>query len=76
VVTEFACRATGGPQHNSGRSMYDSHVHLRLTNKEWTAFMHDLDQSLYKFRVPEAERAEFIALIESAKPDMGLIDAS
>jgi len=56
--------------------MYDSHVHLRLTNKEWTAFMHDLDQSLYKFRVPEAERAEFIALIESAKPDMGLIDAS
>ncbi len=58
LVTEFACWATGGPQHYSGRSM------------------HDLDQSLYKCKVPEAERAEFIALVESVKPDMGLIDAS
>jgi hemoglobin len=75
LVTEFVCWATGGPQHYSGRSMYDSHAHLRMTNKEWAAFMHDLDQSLYKFKVPEAERAEFIALVESVKPDIGLIDA-
>ena len=74
LVTEFACWATGGPQQYSGRSMRDSHVHLKMTQKEWAAFMHDLDQSLYKFKVPEAERAEFIALVESVKPDMGLID--
>ena len=75
LVTEFVCWATGGPQHYSGRSMYDSHAHLRMTNKEWAAFMHDLDQSLYKFKVPEAERAEIITLVESVKPDIGLIDA-
>ena len=74
LVTEFVCWATGGPQQYSGRSMHDSHAHLRMTNKEWAAFMHDLDQSLYKFKVPEAERAEFIALVESVKPEIGLID--
>jgi hypothetical protein len=46
-----------------------------MTHKEWAAFMHDLDQSLYKFEVPEAERAEFIALVERVKPEIGLIDA-
>jgi hemoglobin len=75
LVTEFVCWATGGPQHYSGRSMYDSHAHLRMTNEEWAAFMHDLDQSLYKFKVPEAERQELIALMESVKPEIGLIDA-
>jgi len=75
LLTEFACWATGGPQHYSGRSMHDSHAHLRMTNKEWAAFMHDLDQALYRFEVPEAERAEFIALVERVKPEIGLIDA-
>ena len=75
LVTGFACWATGGPQHYAGRSMHDSHAHLRMTNKEWAAFMHDLDQSLYKFKVPEAERQELIALMESVKPEIGLIDA-
>jgi hemoglobin len=74
LVTEFVCWATGGPQQYSGRSMHDSHAHLRMTNKEWAAFMHDLDQSLYKFKVPEAECAELIALVESVKPEIGLID--
>ncbi len=74
LVTEFVCWATGGPQQYSGRSMHDSHAHLRMTNKEWAAFMHDLDQSLYKFKVPEAECAELIALVESVKPEIGIID--
>jgi hemoglobin len=66
--------ATGGPQQYSGRSMLDAHLHLKMTNKEWNAFMHDLAQSLYKFKVPEREREEFVALVESVKAEMSLID--
>ena len=74
LVTEFSCMAMGGPQQYTGRSMYDSHVHLRMTNHEWDSFMHALDQSLYKFNIPEAERNEVVALIGGLKSDMGLID--
>ncbi|MEM7125076.1 MAG: group 1 truncated hemoglobin [Chloroflexota bacterium] len=74
LVTEFVGQVTGGPQQYTGRSMHDSHAHLRMTNAEWVAFMHDLVQSLYKFNVPETERNEVVALMESVKSEMGLID--
>ncbi len=70
LVTEMSCWATGGPQQYSGRSMHESHAHLKITGEEWVAFMEDLDATFDKFQVPEPERAEFIAIIASTKPDI------
>ncbi len=70
LVTEMACWATGGPQQYSGKSMADSHAHLKITPQEWVAFMEDLDTTFDKFQVPQPERAEFTAIIESTKPDI------
>jgi hemoglobin len=72
LVTEMSCWATGGPQQYSGRSMYDSHAHLKITAEEWVAFMEDMDDTFDKFSVPKPERDEFIAIIESTKPDIVL----
>jgi hemoglobin len=69
-VTEMLCWAAGGPQTYSGRSMVDSHRHLHITAEEWDAFMDDLDQTLDKFAVPEPERSEVVAIVESTKPDI------
>jgi len=66
-VTELACSAAGGTQTYSGRSMGDSHRHLMITEDEWRAFMDDVQQTLNKFEVPEPERQELIAIIESTK---------
>jgi hemoglobin len=66
-VTELACSAAGGTQTYSGRSMGDSHRHLMITEDEWQAFMDDVQQTLNKFEVPEPERQELIAVIESTK---------
>ncbi len=66
-VTEMVCWAAGGPQRYSGRSMGDSHRHLRITEDEWAAFMDDLHQSLARFRVPAAEGRELVAIVESTK---------
>jgi len=66
-VTELACSAAGGTQTYSGRSMGDSHRHLMITEDEWQAFMDDVRQTLNKFAVPEPERQELIAIIESTK---------
>jgi hemoglobin len=69
-VVEMLCWAAGGPQTYSGRSMVDSHRELRITADEWDAFMDDLDQTLTRFAVPEPERGEVVAIIESTKPDI------
>ena len=69
-VTEQVCWAAGGPQTYSGRSMLDSHRELLITAEEWDAFMDDFHQTLAKFSVPERERGELDAIIESTKDDI------
>ena len=69
-VTEQVCWAAGGPQTYSGRSMADLHRDLLISNQEWDAFMDDFDQTLTKFDVPERERGELVAIIESTKNDI------
>lgn len=66
-VTELLCQTSGGPQQYSGRSMGDSHRHLMITDQEWDAFMDDLQQTFDRFDVPEQERAEVKAIVESTK---------
>jgi hemoglobin len=68
LVTEMVCWATGGPQQYSGRSMEESHRHLKITPDEWTAFIDDFQQTLDKFAVPTAEQQELQAIVESTRP--------
>jgi hemoglobin len=61
LVTEMDCWATGGPKKCTGRSMKESHRHLVITAAEWEAFLDDLQQTLDKFAVPQAEIKAIIA---------------
>lgn len=70
LVTEMVCWATGGPQRYSGRAMRDSHAHLKITADEWEAFLRDLHATLDKFSVPERERGEILAIVESTRGDI------
>ncbi|MBI1915184.1 MAG: group 1 truncated hemoglobin [Planctomycetes bacterium] len=72
LVTEQVCQAAGGPQRYTGRSMYDSHVHLDITEQEWQAFLDDLKQTFDQFGVPQAERAELLAIVDSTKREIVL----
>jgi hemoglobin len=47
--------------------MESSHRHLHITPGEWDAFMDDVAQTLDKFAVPAAERAEVVAIVESTR---------
>jgi hemoglobin len=67
LVTEMLCWAAGGPQSYSGRGMDESHRHLRITAREWQAFLDDLQQTLEKFAVPEPEQAEIKALVDGTR---------
>ena len=70
LVTEQVCEATGGPQRYTGRSMYDSHAELDITEEEWQAFRDDFQQTLDKFDVPAKEQDELFAIVESTKGDI------
>jgi len=72
LVTEQVCQATGGPQRYTGKSMYDSHVHLEITEGEWQAFLDDFKQTLDKFKVPTAEQGALFAIVDSTKKDIVL----
>ena len=72
LVTEMVCWATGGPQKYTGRTMKESHQDLMITAAEWEAFLDDLQQTLDKFAVPQAEQGELFAIVESTKNDVVL----
>ena len=69
-VTEMVCWATGGPQKYTGRAMSESHKDLNITEGEWVAFCKDFHDTMAKFNVPEAERNELFAIVESTKGDI------
>jgi hemoglobin len=69
-VTEQVCWAAGGPQTYSGRSMLETHRELGISSQEWDAFMDDFHQTLATFNVPERERGELDAIVESTKDDI------
>ena len=70
LVTEMVCWAADGPQKYTGRSMLDSHRDLMITASEWEAFLDDLQQTLEKFGVPQAEQAELKAIVASTRADI------
>jgi hemoglobin len=70
LVTELVCWASGGPQHYSGRSMQESHRDLRITATEWDAFLDDLQRTLDKFGVPQAEQEELKAIVASTRAEI------
>jgi hemoglobin len=70
LVSEMVGWASGGQQHYSGRSMLETHRDLMITSEEWQAFMDDLQQTLDKFNVPQAEQAELVAIVESTRKDI------
>ncbi len=70
LVTEMVCWAAGGPQKYTGKSMAESHSHLKITSKEWEAFLDDFQQTLNKFAVPATEQAELKSIVNSTRGDI------
>jgi hemoglobin len=70
LVKEFICWKTDGPCAYIGRDMGPAHQGLEITQKEWDASNKMLLASLEKFKVPEKEQKEFMALVEKLKEDI------
>jgi len=70
LLIDFLCSSAGGPLYYRGRDMATSHKGMGINEDDWTAFMWHLNATLDAFKVPERERGEVIAFIESTKADI------
>lgn len=70
LVVDQLCAATGGPCVYIGRDMKTVHTGLGITEIDWDLSVNHLVASLDKFRVPEKEKEEFLALAATLKSDI------
>lgn len=47
-----------------------SHVGMRISESDWSAFIGHVDATLNAFKVPEPEHAAVVAFIESTRSDI------
>jgi hemoglobin len=70
LLIDFLCASAGGPVYYTGRDMKISHKGMRISESDWSAFIGHLNATLDAFQVPQAEREEVLAFIESTKSDI------
>lgn len=70
LLIDFICSAAGGPLYYTGRDMKISHKGMRISGADWRTFMDHVRATLAKFDVPEPERGEALAFVESTRQDI------
>ena len=70
LVVDLTCQATGGPCQYTGRDMKTSHKGLGISEADWNASVRHLTASLDKFKVPDREKNELLAIVSRLKADI------
>ena len=70
LVVDQLCAATGGPCIYIGRDMTSSHQGMGISEADWNKAVGHLVATLDKFKVPEKEKGEFLALASTLKADI------
>lgn len=69
-LTDFVCKATGGPCTYTGRDMKTADRKMGTTAGEFKALVEDLVATLDKFKVPAKEKGELLAALGPLKGDI------
>ena len=70
LLVDFLCSNAGGPMYYTGRDMKTSHKGMKITERDWSAFLRHVRATLEAFKVPQAERDEVVGFVESTKRDI------
>ena len=70
LLIDYLCACAGGPTYYTGRDMKTSHKGMKIGEADWSAFLRHVHVTLEAFRVPEVERDEVVAFVESLKADI------
>lgn len=70
LVTAWSIEAAGGPRCYPGRDMQKAHDHLAIDRAGFDAVYTEIDATLNFLGVPDRERSEFMAVIESYRSEV------
>jgi hemoglobin len=70
LLIDFLCASAGGPLYYTGRDMATAHKGMGISASDWEVFLRHLQATLDRFRVPERERREVLAFVESTRADI------
>jgi len=70
LIVDQLCQVTGGPCAYVGRDMKTAHKGLGITEADWNASVKHLIAALDKFKVPEQEKGELLAIAGKLKDDI------
>lgn len=70
LLVDFLASNAGGPMYYTGRDMLLSHKGMKISTSDWDAFISHLNATLDAFEVPEQERGEVLAFIDSTRADI------
>ncbi len=70
LLIDFLCASAGGPLYYTGRDMKISHKGMKISEGDWSAFLGHLNATLEAFKVPQAERDDVVAFVQSTKRDI------
>ena len=70
LLVDQVCMGTGGPCEYKGRDMKVTHDGLGITDAEFDYVVDDLVQTLNKYKVPEKEQNELLAILGPMRPDI------
>ena len=70
LLVEQICAGTGGPCAYTGRTMQAAHKGMSITDAQFGALVEDLQKTLVKFKVPEKEQGDLLAVLGPMKPQI------
>ena len=70
LLIDFLCASAGGPLYYTGRDMATSHKGMGISARDWELFLGHVHATLDRFQVPEQERREVLAFVESTRADI------
>jgi hemoglobin len=70
LLVDFLCASAGGPLYYVGRDMKTAHRGMGIDDSDWQVFTKHVASTLDKFQLPERERREVPAFVESLRNDV------
>ena len=70
LLVEQICAGTGGPCTYTGRTMQATHKGMNITDAQFGALVEDLQKTLNKFKVPDKDQGDLLAVLGPMKPQI------
>jgi len=70
LLVDFLSNSAGGPVYYTGRDMLLSHKGMKISQADWDAFIGHLEATLDSFSLPDPERSDVLAFIDTTRADI------